>query len=95
MLRPIPNWRPRIAALPYPARPSRPCWQATANGMKLQLLQLLRSDVQLAVCLRVVGYLRRLDSYGEVELRSTFLECRDRWLQDTISDIPEARLGSG
>jgi len=68
--------------------------EATAQGMKLQLLQLLRSDVQLAVCLRVVGYLRRLESYDEAALRSVFLACRDRWLLEAISDIPEENSSS-
>ena len=63
--------------------------ETTSNGMRLQLLQLLKSDVQLAVCLRVVGYLRRLESYDELALRSVFLDCRDSWLKETIADIPE------
>jgi len=61
----------------------------TAKAMRLQLLQLLQSDVQLAVCLRAVGYLRRLEDNTEEELRTCFLECRDKWLQEMLADIPD------
>jgi len=63
--------------------------EATAKGMHTQLLQLLQSDVQLAVCLRVVGYLRRLDGGSEQNLRKCFLECRDKWLQETLADLTD------
>lgn len=61
--------------------------------MRDKLLQKLREDLQLAFCVRIVGYLRRLDALirndGEAavssaeyekQLKEEFLACRNVWL---------------
>lgn len=64
--------------------------------MVLQLLLVLRNPVQLPMCLRVVGFLRRLGVFSEFRLRVLFLHSRGEWMrsgiESTTSPAPQARL---
>eukprot|EP00882_Tetradesmus_deserticola_P004259 GHRQ01004499.1.p1 GENE.GHRQ01004499.1~~GHRQ01004499.1.p1 ORF type:complete len:562 (+),score=212.75 GHRQ01004499.1:522-2207(+) len=61
--------------------------QAVSQAMLGQLLQRLRTNIQLPECLRAVGYLRRMASFPEGELRLHFLRCREEWLAQLISEL--------
>jgi hypothetical protein len=61
--------------------------KAIAQAMLSQLLARLSGSIQLPECLRVIGFLRRLSAFSEPELRLKFLQCREQWLVEMVSEL--------
>ncbi|KAJ1695225.1 hypothetical protein LUZ63_011923 [Rhynchospora breviuscula] len=61
----------------------------TTQSMVSQLLQKLRSNIQLAECLRIVAHLRRIGVFAESELRLQFLRCREACLSGSLEDLDQ------
>ncbi|RZC23379.1 Conserved oligomeric Golgi complex subunit 8 isoform B [Glycine soja] len=77
--------------------PKLPVIQALAADVRLttqsllsQLLQKLRSNIQLPECLRIIGYLRRIGVFSEYGMRLLFLRCREAWLTGILEDLDQA-----
>lgn len=62
--------------------------EALWHTMLVQLVAQLRTDLQLPKCLQIVGYLRRMQAFGDNELRLKFLQARDAWLKSCLEAIP-------
>ncbi|KAL6528793.1 conserved oligomeric Golgi complex component [Orobanche minor] len=61
----------------------------TTLSLLNQLLQRLKSNIQLPECLRVIGYLRRIGVFNEYEMRLQFLRCREAWLTGILDDLDQ------
>ncbi|PSS19348.1 Conserved oligomeric Golgi complex subunit 8 like [Actinidia chinensis var. chinensis] len=61
----------------------------TTQSLLSQLLQKLRSSIQLPECLRIIGYLRRIGVFNEYEMRLQFLRCREAWLNGILDDLDQ------
>ncbi|MBA0622362.1 hypothetical protein Godav_007914 [Gossypium davidsonii] len=52
----------------------------TTPSLLSQLLQKLRSNIQLLECLLIIGYLRRIGVFGEYEMRLQLVLDSHRWV---------------
>ena len=58
--------------------------------MLSQLLHEMKCDLTLPKCLKVVGFIRRMQAFSTLELKLKFLQTRDSWLKETVSAIPKS-----
>ena len=56
--------------------------------MRRQLLNLLVGNVKLPACIRMIGYLKRINVYSQVSLRILFLNQRNLFLESLYSQLP-------
>lgn len=61
----------------------------TTQSLLSQLLQKLKSNIQLPECLRIIGYLRRMGAFSEYGMRLQFLRCRETWLTGILEDLDQ------
>ncbi|EGF77683.1 hypothetical protein BATDEDRAFT_1846, partial [Batrachochytrium dendrobatidis JAM81] len=59
----------------------------SAEMMLSQLILLLRGNIKLPLCIRVIGYLRRMGALAESELRLVFLQQRDLYMSTRLAAI--------
>jgi hypothetical protein len=52
-----------------------------------QLINQLQTNIQLPACLRIMGFIRRMDIYNELELRLCFLQARTHFLHKRLGLI--------
>ncbi|VAI28663.1 unnamed protein product [Triticum turgidum subsp. durum] len=64
----------------------------TIQSLISQLLQKLRSNIQLPECLRIVAHLRRIGVFSESELCLQFLRCREAWLSGILDDLDQRNV---
>ncbi|XP_020696668.1 conserved oligomeric Golgi complex subunit 8 [Dendrobium catenatum] len=64
----------------------------TTQSLLSQLLQRLRSNIQLPECLRIVAHLRRIGVFSESEMRLQFLRCREAWLSGILDDLDQRNV---
>ncbi|KAJ3023294.1 UNVERIFIED_CONTAM: conserved oligomeric Golgi complex component [Siphonaria sp. JEL0065] len=63
---------------------------AASTSLMLELLVAqLKTNAKLPTCIRVIGYLRRMDVYPETELRLVFLQQKDAYFRSLLKDIRE------
>ncbi len=58
-----------------------------------QLLRHLSFDISLPKCLQIVGYLRRMNVFSDIELRLKFLQARGSWLDSLLAGVPNDDRG--
>lgn len=56
--------------------------------MITQLLSELKNDLTLPKCLKIVGYLRRMQAFSTSELKLKFLQTRESFFKETLAEIP-------
>jgi len=61
--------------------------EETSALMITQLIQLLRGDIKLPLCMRIINYLRKMDLFKPHELPIIFLQQRDIYLKSLLSEI--------
>lgn len=54
-----------------------------------QLLSQLKQELSLPKCLQIVGHLRRMEVFTELELKLKFLQSRGYWLEQCLKYIPK------
>ncbi|CAF1101254.1 unnamed protein product [Adineta ricciae] len=54
-----------------------------------QLINQLQTNIQLPACLRIMGFIRRMDIYNELELRLCFLQARTQFLKKRLALIQQ------
>ncbi|CAG8749330.1 5156_t:CDS:1, partial [Acaulospora morrowiae] len=63
----------------------------TMQTMLSKLIMLLSQQIKLPDCLKVIGYLRRMEAFDESELQLVFLLSRDAYLQSLIKALEKEK----